>query len=216
MFQNYIATKKDLGAIEQALSFAIDPKMKFVFSDFSRIVKTSVVSYDCKYIYAWRLNPTRLASKIQHNLTIPDEWQRGWWAGLISKEIKKYLPKNKREQLISGGLLTPFIELQKAKKVSLNPYTTKESYLATIIHELGHIYFGGYGKKGELSATCAEYYASQLFWPIHAKNLDKFIEKIDKNMPIEAKENDQHTFALLNAKKMIARYPKSWPKKLLS
>ena len=42
---------------------------------------------------------------------------------------------------ISGGLLTPFIELQKQKKDEKNPYTTRESYLATIIHEFGHMYY---------------------------------------------------------------------------
>jgi len=35
----------------------------------------------------------------------------------------------------------PFIELQRKKKVSPNPYITRESYLATIIHEFGHIYY---------------------------------------------------------------------------
>lgn len=215
MFEDYRASKDDFVAIEQALSFAVHPKMRFIFSDFLRIVKTLIVSYDSKYIYVWQLKPTNLVSKIQHSLTVPDEWQRGWWAKIISKKIEKYLPKKNRNLVINGGLLTPFIMLQKAKKVLRNPYITRESYLATIIHELGHIYFGGHNKKGELSAFCTEYYASQLFWPTHARNLDEFIEKIDKSTRTEVKESDQHVFALLNTKKLIARYPRSWPQKLL-
>lgn len=215
MFEDYHASKDDLGAIEQGLSFATHPKMRFIFSNFLRIAKTFIVSYDSKYIYVWQLDQINLVSKVQHDLTIPNEWQRGWWASIISKKVEKYLPKNNQNPVISGGLLTPFITLQKDKRVSLNPYTTKESYLATIIHELGHVYFGEDGKNGELSATCTEYYASQLFWPTHAKNLDKFIEKIDKDTPTEVKESDQHIFALLNTKTLITRYPRSWPQKLL-
>ncbi len=118
--------------------------MKFVFSDFSRIAKTLTVSYDSKHIYIWRLNPPKLISKILHNLTISDSWQRGWWATIISEKIEKYLPRNKADRVISGGLLTPFIALQKAKNVPDNPYTTKESYFATIVHEFGHVYWNSY------------------------------------------------------------------------
>lgn len=215
MFKNYLASKSDLKIIEGALNFAIHPKMKFIFSNLSKIAKTLVVSYDSKYIYVWQLDPVKLAFKIRHNLRILDEWQRGWWASIISKEIEGYLQSGKHDKIISGGLLTPFVELQKAKRVFLNPYITKESYLATIIHELGHIYFGGYSKKGELSATCTEYYASMLFWPKHVKNLDKFIDKLKKNASVEEKKKNQHIFALLNVRKIITQYPKSWPKKLL-
>ncbi|MBI4225507.1 hypothetical protein HY612_00145 [Candidatus Roizmanbacteria bacterium] len=37
--------------------------------------------------------------------------------------------------------MTPFIELQKKKELEFNPYITKQSYLATIIHEFGHLYW---------------------------------------------------------------------------
>ena len=214
MFRNCVATKRDLDTVKKALRFVLHPKMRFVFSDLSKITKTLVVSYDSKYIYEWSLDPIKL-TKIPHNLTIPDGWQRGWWASVVSEKIKKYLPTKNKSSIINGGLLTPFTTLQKAKNVLNNPYTNRESYLATIIHEFGHIYFGHYGKKGELSAFCTEYYASQLFWPKHTKQLDIFIEKIDKNTSVKIKESDQHTFAFLNAKKLISNYPKSWPQKLL-
>jgi len=162
MFRNYIATKRDLEAVEEALGFVLRPKMRFVFSDISKITKTLIVSYDSKFVYIWSLNPIKLI-KIPHNLTILEEWQSGWWSGIISKQIEKYLPKAITKEtkfdspIISGSLLTPFISLQKAKKVSGNPYTTSESYLATIIHEFGHIYWNSY----------------KLWWPSNKKeNLD--------------------------------------------
>lgn len=150
MFKNYVATKRDLGAVEEGLRFVLHPKMNFVFSNTERIIKTLTISYDSKYIYVWTLNPIKLSRKIPHNMIIPDEWQSGWWAGVISKEIEKYLPRDIKKStrfeipIISGGLMTPFIALQKAKKIRDNPYTTRESYLATIIHEFGHVYWNSF------------------------------------------------------------------------
>ena len=46
--------------------------------------------------------------------------------------------------MISGGLLIPFTTLQKSFRKKHNPYTTRESYLATIIHEFGHVYWNQY------------------------------------------------------------------------
>ncbi len=149
MFGNYVATSDDLKTIEKALEFVFHPKMKFVFSDFSRIKNTLVISYDSKFIYAWQIEPIKM-SKIKHNLTISDEHQLGWMAGLEVPEIMNLLPNKIKTvtrfeiPIISGGLLTPFIELQKNKKLPNNPYTTKESYLATIIHEFGHIYWNSF------------------------------------------------------------------------
>lgn len=215
MFNNYLATQKDLETVEDGLGFVLHPKMRFVFKDKSRIINTIVISYDSKFIYTWKINPIKLVFKIPHSLEISDKWQIGWWAGIVSRHLENYLPSKTKKSIISGGLLIPFIELQKKKGLPYNPYTTKESYLATIIHEFGHIYFGGYGKRGELSAFCAEYYASSLFWPKHTDKLDRFIEKVD---PTKGKyeKRDKHTFALLNAKPFILRYPKIWPQKLFN
>lgn len=150
MFKDHIASAEDLDTINKALEFASSSRMEFVFPDFSRIAKTLVISYDSKEIYIWQLNSLKLVSKTPHNFTIPDEWQSGWWAGLTSEKIKKLLitkigSLNKFENpIISGGILTPFVTLQKEKKVLNNPYTTKDSYLATIIHELGHVYWNSF------------------------------------------------------------------------
>lgn len=216
MFDNYLATHKDLKTVEEGLRFVLHPKMLFVFENKSKITNTAIVSYDSKFIYIWELKPVKLHYKIPHNLIIPDEWQRGWWTNIVSKQVEKYLPDKIKNPIISGGLLTPFITLQKAKNISNNPYTTRESYLATIVHEFGHIYFGGYGKEGELSAFCTEYYSSQIFWPKHTNKLDRFIDKITSTTKNKDERNNQHTFALLNAKELLSRYPKTWPQRLLN
>jgi len=218
MFNNYLATQKDLKTVEKGLKFVLHPKMRFVFKNKSKIINTIVVSYDSKFVYIWKVNPVKLTHKILHDLRIPDEWQRGWWAGIVSKQVEKYLPKENKHQIISGGLLTPFIKLQKLKNVSNNPYITEKSYLATIIHEFGHIYFGGHGKKGELSAFCAEYYASQLFWPEHAKVMDKFdsrytnLRKGTSNYNLAI--NDPHIYSMIFGRKIMTVYPQTWPTKL--
>jgi hypothetical protein len=219
MFSNYQASQKDLKTIKEALEFVMSPKMRFVFKNKSKITNTTVVSYDSKFIYVWKVNPAKLIHKIPHNLRIPDEWQRSWWASIISEKIEKYLSMKNKSPIISGGLLTPFIVLQKAKNVLNNPYITRESYLATIVHEFGHIYFGGYGKKGELSAFCTEYYASRLFWLEHTKLMNKFHSKFI-DLPKQSKEylhniKDPHIHAMIFGRKIMSAYPKSWPTKLI-
>ena len=74
-----------------------------------------------------------------------------WVAVIPKKEFYKYLPKFftiKSQQIsprICGSPLTPFIKIhQKMKETKEYPYdayTTKESYLATIVHEFAHCYF---------------------------------------------------------------------------
>lgn len=219
MFRHYVATDGDIGAVKQALEFVVHPKMKFVFENFSKIKNTSIVSYDSKHIYIWDLSPVKLI-KIQHNLIIPDKWQEGWWAGIVSKKIEEYLPDKTKNSIVSGGFLTPFIELQKIKNIPDNPYITRESYLATIVHEFGHIYFGSFGKEGELSAFCTEYYASQIFWPKHMKFMNEFASRFI-NLPKQSKEyihnkRDPHIHAMILGREIMTKYPQRWPSKILS
>lgn len=211
MFQNYVATKADLDAIKEALRLVNHPKMSFVLKDKPKIKNVAIISYDSKFIYVWNTR-SKLIHKIPHNLKISPRWQRGWWTGIISEQIRRYVPQTDQKPAISGGLLNPFIKLQKKKRISGNPYTTRESYLATIIHEFGHIYFGGYGKEGELPAFCTEYYASSLFWPKHAKKMDEFdlsFINVQKNL------NDPHIYAASVGRKLIATHPKVWPTLLI-
>ena len=150
MFESYLASKEDLNIINEALKYVWSPKMNFIFSDKSKISKTNIISYDSKFIYIWKINPIKLTYKIPHRIKIEDEWQSGWQASIGIAQIENLLPvqiKNKSRfeiPIISGGLLTPFIALQKEKDASANPYTTEESYLATIVHEFGHIYWNGF------------------------------------------------------------------------
>ncbi len=267
MFKNYVATKRDLRAIEEGLRFVLHPKMNFVFLNPERIIKTLTISYDNRYIYVWTLNPIKLSRKIPHDIIIPDEWQSGWWAGVISKQIEKYLPRDIKRStrfeipIISGGLMTPFITLQKAENVQNNPYMTKESYFATMVHEFGHIYWNNFklwwpsnkkcntdllksvkelylnNKKGtkidikilnhqvqsEVFAFCTEYYASQFFWPLHKKNIDKFavpeIEKILQEEDLKDLDTQDsvlepsiypHNYALVVGKVLLTQYSTNW------
>jgi len=150
MFENYLATETDLETIEEGLKTVWKPELNFVFRKKELIASTVAVSYDSKQLYLWlpiRQRPGQYRlRKILHNITIPPEYHRGWHAGVWEK-IEKRLPPpiRKASRLviphISGGLLKPFITLQKDKRLDVNPYTTKESYLATIVHEFGHIYW---------------------------------------------------------------------------
>jgi len=215
MFNDYVATKGDLRAVEEGMRFVFDPRMEFVFRNKSRIMNTSVVSYDSEFIFVWSIDSARTPLRIPHDLAVPGWWQSGWWAGAVSKGIERYLPSRNKKSVISGGLLTPFIELQREKRIHENPYTTRESYLATMVHEFGHVYFKGSVVKGELSAFCSEYYASSLFWPKHKRMLDELIKRTGRETAKMNERNDPHVFALLNARKFINRYPKTWSKRLL-
>ncbi len=159
MFEGYKATTEDLKAIEEGIATACNQKLKFIFKNKDYIKKIIIISYDSENIYIWsQIKFPKLISlkcglkqyfayKIPHQLKICDDLQRGWAASLQPRELTKLLfPKLKTDELsnqfISGGLLTPFIALQKKlKDRKNNPYISRESYLATIIHEFGHAYW---------------------------------------------------------------------------
>jgi hypothetical protein len=158
MFENYRATKKDLEAIGEGIKAVWQPEIDFVFKDRGLLKNVVVISYDSKFFYLWtKIRVPRLkiftsglsnyhAYKIPHKIRIQDEWQLGWRAGLLIEQFTKLLPKKLQKSdfkipKISGGLLKPFFSLQKKKKVKDNPYITYESFLATIVHEFGHIYW---------------------------------------------------------------------------
>lgn len=227
MFKNYIATKRDLIAVEKALGFVLHTKMKFVFSDLSKITKTLVVSYDSKFVYMWSLDPIKL-TKIPHNLTIPDEWQYAWRAAIWDKKIEVLLPSRIQKSThfeiprISGGLFTPFVELQKKiKGEKNNPYITKESYLATIVHEFGHVYWNSF----------------KMWWPSDKKeNLSYLVDSLKlceaktKNMKVQLRfptfeaigevfafctEYYASSFFWPHHRKLIVKSDKAWIKILI-
>lgn len=154
MLGKYVATKDDLRAIDEALRYVWHSRMNFVFDDKDKIKDVPVISYDAKNLYLWSNQnfpdlekiPNNFKKytlhKIAHNLKkIPEKWQRGWFSGIRIKKIKEILFKKTKKYLDgpSGSFLTPFI-----KSHPLDPYHTYESYLATIIHEFGHVYWNAH------------------------------------------------------------------------
>lgn len=182
MFEKYLARNRDFKAIEKALQLVWHPKMRFVFREPNRFEHTLVVSYDSKFIYLWftkGLAPLKPVSKTEkyyfyrtpHKLKLKDGWQYAWRVGFFDQKIKEFLPEKLKDTdnfevpKISGGLLTPFIGLQKKIKGRTNsPYTTEDGYLATIIHEFAHVYWNSF----------------KMWWPsVKKKNL-KLIKEAKK------------------------------------
>lgn len=159
MFEDYKATKKDFEAIEEGIKTVWRPELDFIFKRKSFLKNIVIISYDSSFIYLWtKLYITHLsrlscglsdyyAYKIPHKIKLKDEWQLGWRTLAPAEPLDKLLPERfhhsqfKIPQL-NGGLLTSFIMLQRKKNIKNNPYVTRESYLATIVHEFAHIYWG--------------------------------------------------------------------------
>jgi len=148
MYENYIATEEDLKAIGEGISYVWRTELDYIFNDKSRVKDTVVISYDSKFIYL--LGYKKKVEKIPHKIKIPEKKLLGWSVGVYFEKLKSYLPeriKNAPRNVlprISGSLLTPMIETQKKRNREYNAYTTKESYLATIVHEFGHVYFNSF------------------------------------------------------------------------
>lgn len=284
MFKSYIATPEDFFAVEDALRYVWHPKLDFIFRKKKSIRSTVVISYDSQCLYVWTQKKfpgfTRMecsvkdyyAYRIPQRFIFTKEHHGMWWAG-VQSEIDAFLPEDikRKSQFsvprISGGLLTPFIAAQKTLPKKHNPYTTRESYLATIVHEFGHVYWNSYKlwwpsnkqenlryltmarklymNKGdthnmqlyvpapygisEVYAHCSEYYASQLFWPLHKQNSDLFAQNCLKDLlAVEKEANLEKEDSVLEPTKyphdlgfvfctfLLTYYPKMWPKMLLT
>lgn len=281
---DYKASEKDFKIIEESINIVYSPKLNYIFKDKNILDKVYTISFDSEFIYIWskkKIHDTKLILskstnyyfyKINHNLQIKEFDRMGWKAGVWLKEINDLLPvalrKNDFEApKIFGSLFGDFINNQKKNRGEKNnPYITKESYLATIIHEFGHVYYQQHknwwfsdkyknlqllknalnlykraDKKmdteigipqpflfSEVFAFCCEYKASQIFFPNHKSELDKFAVKIIEKSIKEEKEKNldsedsvlsdktSHKAAFVLGKILIEKYPKTWPKKLLS
>lgn len=159
--KNYLATRDDFKAIEDGIKAVWHPRLDFIFQKKKPIRSTIIISYDSKFIFFWTQKElpgiSRIpcsvrnyyAYQIPHQLSLGNELHRIWYAGVVP-EIEALLPdaiKNSSRfsvPRISGGLLTPFTTLQKSLPRKHNPYITRESYLATIVHEFGHVYWDSY------------------------------------------------------------------------
>jgi len=136
MFETYIATKKDFDTIKEALKYLNKKELDFIFSERKLLKNTALVTYDSKFMYI--IQQGGAVEKIEHNTKILDDDHLGWRASVTIEALKGKLT-NTNLTYISGPFPTPFIELHKKKRTS--PYTSKESYMATIIHEFGHVYY---------------------------------------------------------------------------
>lgn len=158
MFENYKATKEDLELIEKGIKTVWRPELNFIFSKKNLLKNTAIISYDSSFIYLWTdISVPNLISrpcsvsdyyayKILHKIKLKNEWQYAWWAEFLPDPLEKILSVELKTAWIEiskiyGGLMTSFIKLQKKEEIEFNPYITKQSYLATIIHEFGHIYW---------------------------------------------------------------------------
>lgn len=145
-YNQYVANSKDLKAIEEGLLYVNNPQLDFIFKDRNRINNTLVITYDSKNLYYVIFNGDNNFNlqTVSHNIEIGQSEYRGWRAGLKIREFTKLLPKEwqniNEQKIISGGPLTPFIEAERKSPI----YNTYESFLATIIHEFGHIYYNSF------------------------------------------------------------------------
>lgn len=163
MFEKYVHTKEDLEAVEEALEHLERPELDFIFKDRNLTKNTLVISFDSKELFIWtklrtseiEKMPCRVknwnAFRTPHKIKIEDDYQKGWRASVSKKEFWNYLPDEFRHSWnkvpkISGSLLTPFTGFHEKQRKSgfrpRDPYSTRESYLATIVHEFGHVYSG--------------------------------------------------------------------------
>lgn len=152
----------DLKIIEQSINYVWSNELSSFFVNKKLIEKTLILTFDKKHLYVFSRTPldikylckVQLSNsyflyKLKHKLKVNNNDYCGWRAN-IQKNFLEYLPKNfaKESQLIwpriSGPLASDFLKSQHKIKTScrpLNPYITIESYIATIIHEFGHVYF---------------------------------------------------------------------------
>lgn len=186
MFENYVHTKEDLKAVEEALEYLERPELDFIFKDRNLIKNTLVISFDSQELFLWtKLRTGKLkklpgnlrgwkAYRIPHEVIIKDEEQKGWSAGIKKKEFCELLPPKFQKSWyevpkISGSLLAPFTKIhekqRKTKFRSFDPYYTRESYLATIIHEFGHVYFNQFvfRQRAEKELPCVERAVLELY-----------------------------------------------------
>ncbi|MDO8515238.1 MAG: hypothetical protein Q7S14_01940 [bacterium] len=168
--KDYLVTTKDLKAIEEGIGYVWNQKLDFVFGDKQKVKNVVVISYDSNFLYIYKykdnpvniINATRLTTalesydlfKVPHKIKIDKNDLLGWVAGFLlndrlsSDKIFSFPNEGDKIyfQIISGSLVSKFLieQKKKTKHMPLNPYTTFESYLATIVHEFGHAYYNNF------------------------------------------------------------------------
>lgn len=183
MKYTYKATKEDIEAIEEGINIVFDPKLSFIFKDKSALEKFLLVSYDSEYIFCWStekiqnqlIHNTHIPNKknvsfykLPHKLYISEQDRIGWHASIILTGLYDVFPKTLLDDVtlpkMSGSLLGDFIITQKETKGEKNnPYVTKESFLATLIHEFGHAYYNQVSPSVKTRSLKFLHHAEQLF-----------------------------------------------------
>lgn len=287
MEYTYKATKEDIKTIEEGINTVFDSKLSFIFKDKTALKKFLIISYDSRKIYCWTTEHLDykisssfiLPSKIlvyhyiiPHKIYIPIQNRTGWYASIFLDGLDSIIPKELLDDIsfpkMSGSLLGDFIATQKELKgTDNNPYVFRDGYLATIIHEFGHIYYNQtspsvktrslkfleqaeqlYSGKipddlinpfipyisptdlfylfGETYATCAELYASSVFYPEHEKRFTSFSlifiqyllqELHTKNVSFDALDFQySHTVAAAIGKIFMTFYSSDWPEIIIN
>lgn len=145
----YQATDEDLIVVEEALQYVWRAELEYIFADRTTLLHTLVVSFDAYnlYVWKWETNAYNLY-RFEHSLSFGDIKLSGWCCGEYIRGINEYIPREWLDEphqapFISGVLLHHFVCFgkEKGKKHETYPYQTRESYLATILHEFGHAYY---------------------------------------------------------------------------
>ncbi|MBU3935277.1 hypothetical protein KJ909_01255 [Patescibacteria group bacterium] len=139
----YRATKEDLKAIKEGIEIVWSGKLNHIFEDKNLIENTNVLSFDSDFLFLWMRQKQGgwKLKKIKHEISFNQKDQSGWQAGLLKNKMYQYLPKLKKNNFaICGSLLFPFLNAHKTKN-SFDAYSTRMSYLATIVHEFAHTYY---------------------------------------------------------------------------
>jgi hypothetical protein len=142
-----VASPEDLSTVEEALTYVWRSELDFIFEARAVLEDTLVLVFDSSTLYVWRREKgTYRRYSFQLTCSAKD-FSHDWWAcGPVIRGLETCLPlewghTDRKLSFVSGSFITPTIEGQKRRERPLNPYTTRESYLATVVHEFGHVYF---------------------------------------------------------------------------
>ncbi len=149
MFEKYIHTPYDLELVEKSLNFVISEDLSNIYDKRDLFEFVTVISFDSKEIFVWVYkNGKWEMSKFGHDSEITDKDQRGWSANVRIWDFVDVLPKELLENRlkISGGLPMPLMEIHKSYNVpqGRDIYITEDSFISTISHEFGHVYYNFY------------------------------------------------------------------------
>jgi hypothetical protein len=137
--KKYLYAQKlfDEKLVKEAINY-VHEDLENIFKHKDLLQNVLLVCIDKKKMYIYQNEDDCV--EINHDEEISEKTLGGWSAILRQGgDLKKYLPEKFLEKdMISGGLYPDFSKIQKKRKTI---YTSKQSYIATIIHEYAHVYF---------------------------------------------------------------------------